>query len=256
MPEPRPSPSASIGFDRRVRLAWLDRTAEIVRETLSGAGPDPAALSSVRAALNRALEGEVRGTDARRKTINVLTRIWLRVPEVHRVLRDEALALWGEVFPEERLWLHWGLSLLAYPFFQDVATTVGRLLRSQERFTTAQVVRELAARWGERTTLDYAVPRAISSLTEWGVLVAVGEEKGSYTGTSARATSHPELPLWLLAAALRASSGSVLSLYDLLRLPALFPFRLEVGLDRLHASPRFLILRNGDGEEWVTVRSP
>ncbi len=255
MTEPRTYPNASIGFDRRIRRAWLDRTAEIVGEALSGAGLGPAALTFVRAALNRALEEEIRGGDARRKTINVLTRIWLRVPEAHRALRDEALVLWAGVPPDGRLWLHWGLALLAYPFFRDVAATVGRLTRSQERFTIALVARELAARWGERTTLDYAAPRAISSLADWGVLVAVEGEKGVYRRTPERAAPHPELPLWLLEAALRASPGDVTSLYDLLHLPALFPFRLDVGLDRLYASPRFLIFRNGDGEEWVTVRS-
>lgn len=254
MPEPR-YPSASIGFDRRIRRAWLDRTAEIVQEALSGAGPDLAALTSVRAALNQALEEEIRGPDARRKTINVLTRIWLRVPDPHRALRDKALALWAETPESGRLWLHWGLVLLAFPFFRDLAATVGRLLRAQDRFTTAQVVRELSGRWGERTTLDYAVPRAIYSLTDWGVLEAIGEERGLYRQAPARVSPHPELPLWLLEAALQASPGDALSLYDLLHLPALFPFRLDIALERLHTSSRFLLLRNGDGEEWVTVRT-
>jgi hypothetical protein len=249
----------SIGFDRRIRLAWLDRTAEIVGEALRatrpGESPDPAALAAVRAALHRALAGEIQGTDARRKTVNILTRIWLRVPEAHRALRDEALSLWPRVPDAGRLWLHWGLALLAYPFFRDVATTVGRLLRAQDRFTLAQVQRELVARWGERTTLDYAAPRAISSLADWGVLAPSEDGRGIYRGTPARVSPHPELPVWLIEAALRSSPGTTLSLYDLLHLPALFPFRLDIGLNQLYASPRFLILHNGDNEPLVALRT-
>ena len=249
----------SIGVDRRIRLAWLDRTAEIVGEALRQASPgedaDPAVLSAVRAALNQALAGEIRGTDARRKTVTILTRIWLRVPEAHRALRDEALSLWPQVPDAGRLWLHWGLALLAYPFFRDVATTVGRLLRAQDRFTLAQVQRELVARWGERTTLDYAVPRAISSLADWGVLASSEDGRGIYQGTPARVSPHPELPVWLIEAALRSSPGATLPLYDLLHLPALFPFRLDIGLDQLYASSRFLILHNGDNEPLVTLRT-
>ena len=235
-----------IGFDRKIHRAWMDLAAEtVLRER------DPAA---VHAALDRALASEVGGAEARRKTVNVLTRIWLRVPEAHRPLRDEALSLWDDVARADRLWLHWGLILLAYPFFRDVVTVVGRLLRLQERFTTGQVYRQIVARWGERTTLKYAVRRTVWSLVDWGVLHPIGEGKGPYEAASPLTTSHAELPLWLLEAALRSHPSDALPLYDLLRLPSLFPFQIDIGLDRLHASARFLILREGDGRELVTVR--
>lgn len=235
-----------IGFDRKIHRAWMDLAAEtVLREQ------DPAA---VRAALDRALASEVRGAEARRKTVSVLTRIWLRVPEAHRPLRDEALSLWGDMARADRLWLYWGLTLLAYPLFRDVVTVVGRLLRVQERFTTGQVYRQIVARWGERTTLEYAVRRAVRSLVDWGVLYPIRRGKGPYEATSPLTTSHAGLPLWLLEAALRSHPGDALPPYDLLRLPSLFPFRIDVGLDRLHASARFLILREGDGRELVTVR--
>ena len=259
MSEPSSHRINFIGFDRRIRLTWLDQSAEtageILREIGVGKGAPSAALPAFRAAMNRAMAEEIRGRDARRKTINVLTRIWLLVPESHRTLRDEALCLWSRVPDAGRLWLHWGLTLLAYPFFRDVAATVGRLLRAQDRFTLAQVMREITARWGERTTLNYVVPRVIYSLVDWGVLEAMESERGIYQGTSARVSPHPELPIWLIEAVLRASPGEALPVYPLLHLPALFPFRLETGLEELHASRRFLIVRNGDGEPLVTIRT-
>jgi len=257
MPYKREAQNLSVGFDRRIRLAWLDRTAEIVGEALHatrpGESPDPAALSAVRAALHRALAGEIQGTDARHKTVNILTRIWLRVPKAHCAMRDEALSLWSQVPDAGRLWLHWGMALLAYPFFRDVVTTVGRLLRSQDRFTLAQVQRELVARWGERTTLDYAARGVISSLVDWGVLT-LGDGRGIYQGTSTRISPHPELSVWLIEATLRSFSDTTLYLYSLLYFPSLFPFQLDIRLSQLHTSSRLLILHGEGNEPLVTLR--
>ncbi len=244
-----------IGFDRKIRRAWLDLTAEVVRDTLSNPkSQTPNPITVVNAALDRALMTEIRGSDARRTSINVLTRLWLRVPEAQRSLRDEALAFWPDLAEAERLWLHWGLALLAYPFLRDVASIVGRLLRLQERFTTGQVHRQIVARWGERTTLEYAVQRAIASLTDWGVLLAGENGRGPYVAASPLTTEHAELPLWLLEAALQAHPADALSLYDLLRLPELFPFDLDIGSGSIHRSPRFLIQREGDNVEMAMTR--
>ena len=48
--------------------------------------------------------------------------------------------------------------------------------------------------------------------------------------------------------------GQCLFLYDLLHMPALFPFRLKVGPERLYASPRFPICVNLRGcASWVAA---
>ncbi len=270
--EYREGASERVGLDRRIRRAWLDRTAELVREQMGG-GPsagesDPAVLAaSVRAALARHLEEEIAGSDARRKTVNVLTRIWVRVPPEHRALRDEALALWEALgaarpspglSPDLRLALHWGLCLLAYPFFRDLAATLGRLLRVHDRVTAGLVYRRVAERWGERSTLVYAVQRALSSLADWGVLEAGADGRGPYHGAPPLRTDHPDLSLWLLEAALRARSGgpdpwsAPVALHDLPSLPELFPFAVDLPPGAIHRSPRFFITRNGDGVELVS----
>jgi hypothetical protein len=160
-----------IGFDRLIRLRWLDRAALLAAELR-----EPDALHQ---AMLAQLAGELPGVDARRKTANVLTRIWWRVPEEHVPLRDEALAQMVDCTPEERLLFHWGMCLLAYPIFRDVAATVGRLSRLQGTFRQVQVVSRISAEWGNRSTLETAVPRIVRSFVDWGALV-VAEEKGTY----------------------------------------------------------------------------
>jgi len=58
----------NIGFDRRVKLEWLDAVAwKAATET---------DIAEVRKYLDDFLQSECRSKEARRKTITVLTRIW------------------------------------------------------------------------------------------------------------------------------------------------------------------------------------
>ena len=68
-----------IGFDRRLDLAWLDATVGLCQR-----GSDSTQISEQ---LRQHLEAEVEGMEARRKTVTVLSRIWVNVPERDRPLR-------------------------------------------------------------------------------------------------------------------------------------------------------------------------
>jgi hypothetical protein len=122
-------------------------------------------------ALMAALEGQVPGTtpqSGRGKTVTVLRRIWFSVPASVEGLRDRALTLLPDGDADDRLALHWAMLLTTHSFFVDVAAVVGRLLALQGTFERAQVLRRLAERWGDRSTIARAVPRISSSQLEWG----------------------------------------------------------------------------------------
>ena len=85
-----------IGFDRKVQLDWLDAT---VAQCQIDADPD-----RIKRNLDRLLENEVVGDKARRNTLTVLMRIWLKVPASQEKIRDEGLTLATQVDPHERLW--------------------------------------------------------------------------------------------------------------------------------------------------------
>ncbi len=236
----------SIGFHQTIRWDWLEATAQLAQESLD--------TSFLNRQLHNYLAPESKGAQTRRKRINVLTRIWARVSKGHDHLRDEALALWKAGSPEDHLWLHWGLALLAYPFFRDVAATVGRLSWLQEELAQAEVFRAIVARWGERATLEHGVRRILYSLNDWGVLVRLDQRRGRYKAANKRRAKTPEVALWILEAALRAHTAEALPLHDLLRLPELFPFVLSAGSDEIHGSPRFLVLQEGGNREMVMVK--
>jgi hypothetical protein len=232
---------AYLGFDRRIRLDWLDATAGLMLRN-----PDPAA---VRAGLHQSLAEAIPGTEARVKTITLLSRMWVSPPLAPH-LRDEALRLMPTLLPADRLWLHWGLSLLAFPFFRDVAATVGRLIQIQGTCTVGQVTDRMISVWGERSTLVRATQRALRSLVAWEVL-AEQAARGSFAACPVRTTEPTALQVWLLDAALRAHQNEGVALAELLQLPELFPFNVTLTRYDLARLDRFELLVQGSGVDLV-----
>lgn len=233
-----------VGFDRRLQLDWLDATVGLCQETL-----DPSAIAEH---LRQRLEREIAGTEAQRKTITVLLRIWVNVPEGDSRLRDEALQLAAQIVSEERLWLHWGMSLLAYPFFRDVAATVGQLSRLQGIFSQAQIQRRMIENWGQRTTLRRAVRRLLRTFVDWGVLRDT-DVRGRYDVAPRRQTENRALALWLLDCALQANDAEQVSLRELGQLSYTFPFDLLPFVNDVRRSERFEVARQGLDLEMVAA---
>lgn len=232
-----------IGFDRKLQLDWLDATVGLCQESLDS--------SIVAARLHQRLESEIEGSEARCKTITVLLRIWVNVTLKDRPLRDEALQLASQISSEERLWLHWGMSLLAYPFFRDVAATVGQLSRLQGVLSHAQVQRRMIENWGQRTTLQRAVRRLLRTFIDWNVLQET-DVRGSYNVAPPRRTENQTLSLWLLECTLQAN-GVETPLMALMRSPQLFPFDLTSYAGSLRQSDRFVVSREGLDLEIVAL---
>ena len=208
-----------IGFDRRLKLNWLDTTVGLCQEH-PGLDADFIAKR-----LKQYLANDVDGTEAREKTARVILRIWVNVREEYAYLRDEALELATEVSAEECLWLHWGLSLLAYPLFRDVAATAGQLSRLQGIFSQAQAQRRIIESWGQRTTLQRAVRRILRTFVAWYVLRDT-DVRGSYDVAPPRQTENQTLALWLLDCALQANEAEQVLLRELGQSSYTFPFDL------------------------------
>jgi len=231
-----------VGLDRKLQLDWLDVTVGLCRENL-----DTGAIAGY---LRQRLEREIAGVEAQSKTITVLLRIWVNVPVEDVWLRDEALHLAVQVSPEERLWLHWGMSLLAYPFFRDMAATVGQLSRLQGTCSQAQVQRRMIENWGQRTTLQRAIRRLLRTFVDWDVLRDT-DVRGNYEVASPRRTESRALALWFLDCALRANEAEQVSLRELGQLSYAFPFDLLPFTNDVRRSERFEVTRQGLDLEMV-----
>ncbi len=238
---------ATLGFDRKLELPWLDAAAA------AAARGEPPAVA--REYLYGLLSGLVAGDgphSGRGKTITVLARVWLNPSPAAEALRARALALVSAATPAERLAIHWAMCAATHPFFVDTASVVGRLLRVQGNASLSQVSRRVAETWGDRSTLQRAVQRVCRSFVAWGVLQE-GATRGVYEPARVRLVIGSTVGRLLIEGLLLGGGRASLPLAEIVRHPALFPFDVEVRGGDLRASPEFRVDRQGLDVDVVTL---
>jgi len=204
-----------IGFSRTILLDWLDVTASMCVQKMEPLG--------IRQRLADTISGTVTGTDAQRKTIDVLSAIWVKTEKTAPSLRQEALALFPTLSTsEERLWLHYGMTLVCYPIFRKVTAAIGQISRTEEIITRKMIKDRIAGEYGHLGALDRSVERIIASLTNWGAL-ANTEQKQNYRILLHNFASSENLQTWLLSCALQAHPSDAIPFDDLVHLPELYP---------------------------------
>lgn len=225
-----------IGFLHNLNLTWLDAAAE------SRLRNDD--ILSMRSYLDQVISQDVQGAESRRKTIDVLVSIWHKTAWVNEELHNQAIAFLPEILSSERIWLHYGLTLLYYPFFRQTTAVIGQFARTGEPLTRTAVKNRLAAELGHLGSLNRAAERVMASLTDWGLLPAT---KGTLYEPKIQSilSSNLNLEAWLLVCALTAHPADQLPFPDLIRLPELFPFRFTVTIDALRRNNKFDIQKQG-----------
>jgi len=228
----------TISFDRKIEIEWLDAVAGCV-----AAGQAP---GEVRKFLLGFLEGAVAGDSVHRgrgKTLTVLSRIWLTVPEHALPLRKAALQCIGSATSEERVAIHWAMAIGTYPFFCDVAANVGKLLALNGHANLSQVGRRMTESWGDRSTLPRAIQRVLRSMVQWGA-VREGPAKGTFVADQIGE---------LLLRAVLVSHGRGMSLSQLTGHPSLFPFGIHLSATAMRKSGCIQVQREGDQSDFIDL---
>lgn len=233
-----------IGFDRRIELAWMDALTDELRAGRSE--------GELRDFLHDLLRSDHPADNARGNTITVLMRIWALVLPEHLSLRRRALELQGEIPRQDFTWLHWGMTMLAYPVFRDTAATVGRLLALQGDVSLSQTQHRLAETYGDRSTLKRASRRIVRSMVEWEA-IQEGDKKGVFLPAQKRSTDSSDLQLWLMEALLTAKDADTVEATQLLKSHELFPFSIDIGVRELRRSDHFVVHRQGQSMDVVEV---
>ncbi|RMH03678.1 MAG: hypothetical protein D6704_12255 [Nitrospirae bacterium] len=241
-----------IGFSQRIRLEWLERTANLVL-----AGIDERSIYS---ALQDLLEDKlsvggnaVRGN--REKAISILMKIWVHPPHDLHVLQREGLSLLSHLPRADHVAIHWGMAMAVYPFWGSVAAQVGRLLRLQGTAVASQVQRRVREQYGERETVSRATRRVLRSYVDWNVLRETAK-RGIYSQGAIHSISHTELIAWLVEALLHAHPGGSVALATALHSTSLFPFEIQAtsAESLAAASGRLEVLRHGLDQEMLMLR--
>lgn len=227
-----------MGFIRNIKLDWLDAAAAYA--------PGVADARELRERLEPVVAADRQGGEAVRKSIDILVAIWFKSRELAPGLYAQALdsAQTSQV-PADRLWLHYGLTSLTYPFFRHCAGVIGQLARTEETITRRMVVERLTADLGALGSLERAAQRVMASLQDWGLLLST-DRRDLYAPVYRNLTTgSAELEAWLLACVLSAEPDRSVPFADLLRLPMLFPFRFSLTIGQLRRVHGFEIQRHG-----------
>lgn len=228
-----------LGFSRTILMDWLDVTASFSVEKV-----DP---NEIRRRLAITISGTVNGVEAQRKTIDVLLGIWVKAGNIAPKIHQEALVLFPMLNTcEDRLWLHYGLTLVYYPIFRQCVVAIGQAGRTQELITRKLIKERLSGEYGHLGGLDRSVERIMASLTNWGAL-ELTEQKKKYRIVTRKYHSSEDLQSWLLACALHAHPSDSIPFNDLISLPELYPFDFSIGVDALSDDERFAIQRQAGG---------
>jgi len=236
---------AVLGIDRKIKRTWLDALLDHMARTTD--------QDELRSFLADHLKDDLPGHASRAKSVGIALRIWIGIPANRVPLRDRAISLLPTISAQERIWLHWGMTSLAYPFFRDTVEVVGRLLALQDDFTTAQVQERLLKKWGDRATTKEAAQKLIHTLVDWEVLRST-KTKGHFLLVARMSSASSAVQLWLLESLLTAGPAEEVEAQQLLRLPEMFPFQVSIGLSDLRKHDSFHLHRQGLDMDMVSVR--
>jgi hypothetical protein len=237
-----------IGFDRTIASEWLDIA---VARAMTGETPE-ATRKFLWDFLADVQLGKTHNS-GRGKTLSVLTRIWEDVPEQAEPLKRAALKCVAATTGERRIAVHWAMVAGTHPFFFDVATHVGKLLKLHGEANRSQVKRRMIETWGDRSTLERTIQHVLRSMVQWGPL-RKGDEAGSLIGPPEPVRISRDVGQLLLHSVVLGHGGG-LPYPQLVNHPALFPFRVDVPERDLMRNPIFHVQRQGDQSDFVELAS-
>lgn len=223
-----------VGFDQKVLLHHLDFTANHIKKY---------SRKEMYELLDGYLREDIAGTKSRKNAITMIMKIWSLVDEDMIQVRDRVLGILSTLTKEERLLLHWGMTLVAYPFFKDVAYELGKLFRLQDEVSSVIIGQRMKESYGDRRRVEVATSAVLMSMKAWKVILPT--KKLSYGLNTKLHIQNPDLQMFIVQILLKALDHTNLQL-DLIQNHSLFfPFSYEFDLLHLRKSSDITIHRQG-----------
>jgi hypothetical protein len=235
-----------VGFDQKIQLKHLNFTADELRFS---------ERKVMYTKLEEYLGDDIHGLKSRKNAITILMKIWCLVQPDQQKLQRTALSLFAEASPEEKLLLHWGMILLAYPFFKAVTDEMGNFFKLQNEVPSQQLGRRIKLLYGDRRRVEVALSAVLGSLNAWGVVQR--GPRNIYTLARRVEVADVSLKNWLVEVILRVSSYKAMPLEMLTAQNIFFPFDYKLSIaeidtkkmniDRQGLNVSMISLRNEDG---------
>jgi hypothetical protein len=141
------------------------------------------------------------------KSMRYLRHVWIEKGDADE-LRTDAINLYRSGPTEKSsIILSWGMAIATYPFLNDVASNIGRMLRVQPEVKLEQLLRKLSETYGERETVRRSGRYALGVITDFG-FVERTKSAGCYHLGKPIKPDHASLSGWMVRAWFAASGGS------------------------------------------------
>lgn len=194
LPSARP-----IAFNRRLKASWLQEGLRLLADGTEGANWIELMEDLVKESNS--------GKDSITKSMRYLRHVWIEKGEAD-ALRTDAIKLYRtEPTEKSSIILSWGMAIATYPFLNDVASTIGRMLRVQPELKLEQLLRKLSETYGERETVRRSGRYALGVITDFG-FVERTKSAGCYQLGKPLYPDQARLSGWIVRAWF-AATGSV-----------------------------------------------
>jgi len=194
------------------------------------------------------------GVDSRRKSFDILRRLWLQPLPEHAEFTKRGVELFQAGGTSLVASLNWGCAVVTFPFFGKTAEITGRLLSIQGDCSVKEVQRRMAEIYGDRDGVARAVSRILQSQENWGMIERVAKGK-RLIRKSPIPVVNDQAVAWLIEAALRYT-GKAIPVATLQSTAVIYPFLLEQHLGYVASiSPTLEVRSEGPCDQVVALRT-
>lgn len=229
-----------VGLSRNIKLQWLNKVVELVREGLSE--------KEIKESLNEYLSFEIESPTNIRKTREILMNIWVYENDQLKKIKPYALDLINK-HSEYSLEIHWCMMMAAYPVFVDMCKLIGKISEFQDEITLAQLKQKLFDDWGERTTLYHSIDKLVSTLKAFGVIQS--NKPGKYQ-INKHKVSNSTIVAFMAYSVMTIDDNGYYTISDIHSTNCFFPFEYLLEKETIYEDERFSI-NNFGGEMSVSL---
>lgn len=211
-----------VGFDQKLLLHQLDYTAIQSKQYQR---------SEMYDVLDGYLRKDIKGAKSRKNAITMLMKIWYLIDDELVSMRDELLKEFHHFTEGERLFVHWGLTCIAYPFFRDIAFEFGRHFQLQEEVSSKTIRKRIKDLYGDKVRVEVATTAVLTTMKSWEVIVPT--EKTFYKENDKIEISNPLLQTFLIKVLLKSLDHHALYVDMIENHPIFFPFQYSLNVFKL-----------------------
>ena len=220
-----------IGIKQTIRLEWIEEAFQLVKQGLSDKEIRHKLKKIISVQTGSGLSGE-RGSESTDQVVNILVNIWLKSSSPTLPIRKELLNEENEDRGSIVI-RNWIMISVAYPFWNQTATIIGRLSGFQAQFTHHQVIQRLKEQYGDRSTIERYGRYVIRSFKEWGIIVDT-PNRGYYKLPEKVPVTTHHLAALLLECEMIAKQRAYITFSEASAIPALFAFSLaDLTIDQI-----------------------